>query len=86
VRAVQYRTIGAPPEVVEVEKPVPGPGQVLLDVTAAGICHSDEFVMSLPAEQYTYGLPLTLGHEGAGRVAELGPGVEGLEVGTSVLV
>jgi len=86
VRAVQYRTIGAPPEVVEVEDPVPGPGQVLLEVSAAGICHSDQFVMSLPAEQYTYGLPLTLGHEGAGRVARLGPGVEGLEVGTSVLV
>ncbi|WP_432514343.1 NAD(P)-dependent alcohol dehydrogenase [Kineococcus sp. SYSU DK001] len=86
MRAVQYRTIGGAPEVVEVEKPAPGPGQVLLEVTAAGICHSDDFVMSLPAEQYTYGLPLTLGHEGAGRVVELGPGAEGVEVGTNVVV
>lgn len=86
MRAVQYRTIGGAPEVVEIDKPVPGPGQVLLEVTAAGICHSDDFVMGLPAEQYTYGLPLTLGHEGAGRVVELGAGVEGLEIGTNVIV
>ncbi|WP_432543599.1 NAD(P)-dependent alcohol dehydrogenase [Kineococcus sp. SYSU DK002] len=86
MRAVQYRTIGGAPEVVEIETPTPGPGQVLLEVTAAGICHSDDFVMSLPAEQYTYGLPLTLGHEGAGRVVELGPGAEGVEVGTDVVV
>lgn len=86
MRAVQYRRIGAAPEVVEVEKPTPGPGQVLLEVTAAGICHSDDFVMGLPEDQYTYGLPLTLGHEGAGRVVELGPGAEGVEVGTNVVV
>ena len=86
MRAVQYRTIGAAPEVVDIEKPTPGPGQVLLEVTAAGICHSDDFVMNLPADQYTYGLPLTLGHEGAGRVVELGPGAEGIDVGTDVVV
>ncbi|WP_432564609.1 NAD(P)-dependent alcohol dehydrogenase [Kineococcus sp. SYSU DK003] len=86
MRAVQYRTIGGKPEVVEVEKPAPGPGQVLLEVTAAGICHSDDFIMGLPEDQYVYGLPLTLGHEGAGRVVELGPGAEGIEVGTNVVV
>src|SRR5262245_3916291 len=75
MRALQYVEIGKPPQVMEVDKPTPGPGQVLLRVTAAGACHSDEFVMSLPAEAYTYGLPLTLGHEGAGVVAELGDGV-----------
>lgn len=86
MRALQYRTIGSAPEVVEVPTPEPGPGQVLLKVTAAGACHSDEFVMSLPADQYTYGLPLTLGHEGVGSVAALGDGVEGLELGDSVAV
>ena len=39
MRAVQYRTIGGGPEVVEVETPEPGPGQVRLRVTAAGLCH-----------------------------------------------
>ena len=43
-------------------------------MTAAGVCHSDEYFMSLPAEKYTFGLPLTLGHEGAGIVAGLGAG------------
>ncbi|MCM6763113.1 NAD(P)-dependent alcohol dehydrogenase [Rathayibacter sp. ZW T2_19] len=86
MKAVQYREIGGEPEVVEVEKPVPGPGQVLLRVTAAGLCHSDSFLMGLPEDQYTYGLPLTLGHEGAGVVDELGEGVTGVEVGDPVAV
>lgn len=86
MKAVQYRTIGAGPEVVEIETPEPGPGQVRLKVTAAGVCHSDSFIMSLPEDQYIYGLPLTLGHEGAGVVDKLGEGVTGLEVGTSVAV
>lgn len=86
MKALQYRTIGAAPEVVEIETPEPGPGQVRLKVTAAGVCHSDSFIMSLSEEQYIYGLPLTLGHEGAGVVDKLGEGVTGLEVGTSVAV
>lgn len=86
MKALQYTTIGSPPEVVEIAKPEVGPGQVLLRVTAAGVCHSDEFIMSLPAEQYIWGLPLTLGHEGAGIVDTLGAGVEHLAVGDSVAV
>ncbi|MCF6508723.1 NAD(P)-dependent alcohol dehydrogenase [Blastococcus sp. MG754426] len=86
MRAVQYRTIGGEPEVVEVPTPEPGPGQVRLRVTAAGLCHSDAFVMGLPEEQYVYGLPLTLGHEGAGVVDALGSGVTGVEVGEPVAV
>ncbi|MFT3853221.1 MAG: NAD(P)-dependent alcohol dehydrogenase [Ilumatobacteraceae bacterium] len=86
MRALQYRTIGSRPELVEVPDPEPGPGQVLLRVTAAGVCHSDEHVMSMPAEAYTFGLPLTLGHEGAGEVIALGDGATGVEVGEQVLV
>ncbi|WP_367882068.1 alcohol dehydrogenase catalytic domain-containing protein [Rathayibacter oskolensis] len=86
MKAVQYREIGSEPVVVEIDKPVPGPGQVLLRVTAAGLCHSDSFVMGLPEDQYSHGLPLTLGHEGAGVVAELGDGVVGVDVGDSVAV
>jgi len=86
MKALQYTTIGQPPEVVEIPKPTAGPGQVLLKVTAAGVCHSDEFIMGLPEDQYTYGLPLTLGHEGAGIVEELGEGVDHLKVGDAVAV
>ena len=86
MKAVQYREIGKGPEVVEIETPEPGPGQIRLRVTAAGLCHSDWFVMDLPAEAYTYGLPLTLGHEGAGVVDKLGDGVEGIELGGSYAI
>lgn len=84
MRAVQYRTIGSEPEVVEIPTPEPGPGQVRLKVTAAGLCHSDEFVMSLPEGMYE--LPMTLGHEGVGVVDALGTGVTGVEPGEPVAV
>ncbi|MFC7881962.1 NAD(P)-dependent alcohol dehydrogenase, partial [Streptomyces sp. NPDC057376] len=86
MKALQYRTIGAPPEVVTVPDPEPGPGQVLLKVTAAGVCHSDIAVMGWPAEGFPYELPLTLGHEGVGTVAALGAGVSGLDEGAAVAV
>ncbi|MEV5551080.1 NAD(P)-dependent alcohol dehydrogenase [Streptomyces sp. NPDC052309] len=86
MKALQYRTIGAPPEVVTVPDPEPGPGQVLLKVTAAGVCHSDIAVMAWPAESFPYELPLTLGHEGVGTVAALGAGATGLKEGDAVAV
>ncbi|GAB2701136.1 NAD(P)-dependent alcohol dehydrogenase [Microbacterium marinum] len=89
MKALQYTRIGSHPEVVEIATPSPGPGQVLLKVTAAGVCHSDEYVMGLSEEEYTaagYPLPLTLGHEGAGIVAEIGEGVEHVAVGDAVAV
>ncbi|WP_033221668.1 NAD(P)-dependent alcohol dehydrogenase [Kitasatospora phosalacinea] len=86
MKAVQYRTVGGHPEVVTVPDPEPGPGQVLLKVTAAGVCHSDIAVMSWPAEQLPFPLPLTLGHEGVGTIAALGAGVAGFTEGESVAV
>ncbi|MFJ4871984.1 NAD(P)-dependent alcohol dehydrogenase [Streptomyces sp. NPDC088757] len=86
MKALQYRAVGAPPEVVTVPDPEPGPGQVLLKVTAAGVCHSDIAVMSRPADQLPFPLPLTLGHEGVGTVEALGAGVEGFAVGDPVAV
>ncbi|MFD7872876.1 NAD(P)-dependent alcohol dehydrogenase [Streptomyces sp. NPDC059766] len=86
MKALQYRTIGAAPEVVTVPDPEPGPGQVLLKVTAAGVCHSDIAVMSRPAETFPYALPLTLGHEGVGTVVALGNGVTGVREGDQAAV
>ncbi len=90
MKALRYTKIGSAPEVVEIEKPTPGPGEILLKVTAAGVCHSDDYVMSLPEQDYLdqqYPLPLTLGHEGAGVIEEFGPGVEtSLQVGEAVAV
>ncbi|MGW6141542.1 NAD(P)-dependent alcohol dehydrogenase [Streptomyces sp. NPDC055140] len=86
MKAVQYRTVGAAPEVVQIPVPAPGPGEVLLRMTAAGVCHSDIAVMSRPAEQLGFPLPLTLGHEGVGTVAAVGDGVVAVEVGDAVAV
>ncbi|WP_214321153.1 NAD(P)-dependent alcohol dehydrogenase [Nonomuraea sediminis] len=86
MKAVQFRASGRAPEVVDIPRPEPGPGQVLLRVTAAGVCHSDITIMGWPAEQFPFPLPMTLGHEGAGTVAEVGDGVTGVRVGEAVAV
>ncbi|MGW6460002.1 NAD(P)-dependent alcohol dehydrogenase [Streptomyces sp. NPDC055078] len=86
MKALQYRTIGAAPEVVDIPAPEPGPGEILLKVTAAGVCHSDIAVMGMAAERLPFPLPLTLGHEGAGTVAALGDGVSGVAAGDAVVV
>ncbi len=86
MRALQYTAFGRPPEIREVPIPEPGPGEVLVKTTAAGVCHSDEYFMSLPAEEFETPLPLTLGHEGAGIVARLGSEVTGIKEGDPVAV
>lgn len=87
MRALQYRTFGAWPEVVHVDRPEPGPGQVLLRITAAGVCHSDIGLISRAAADYPYGdLPQTLGHEGAGEVVQVGSGVKTVTLGDQVLI
>ncbi|MFJ5731644.1 NAD(P)-dependent alcohol dehydrogenase [Streptomyces paradoxus] len=86
MKALQYRRVGHAPEVVEIPKPEPGPGQVLVKVTAAGLCHSDLAVMGWPEDQFPYALPMTLGHEGVGTVAALGAGVTGVSEGEAVAV
>ena len=84
--AIQMVKPGSEPELREVPKPKPGPGQVLLKVTAAGACHSDDFVLQLPEDKFPYPLPMTLGHEGVGVVAEVGGGVKNIAEGTAVAV
>jgi propanol-preferring alcohol dehydrogenase len=86
MRAVQLGAWQTEPELREVERPDPGPGEVLLAVDAAGLCHSDLSVMDWPEGTLPWQLPLTLGHENAGTIAALGPGVSGLEEGDRVLV
>lgn len=75
------------PEYREVPQPEPGPGQVLLRVGAAGICHSDLHVIhEFDAGVFQAELPFTLGHETAGWVEALGTGASGIEVGEAVAV
>jgi alcohol dehydrogenase, propanol-preferring len=86
MKALQYAAIGEPPMIREVPTPEPGPGEVLVKVAAAGVCHSDEYVMSLPADELGDELPFTIGHEGAGVVAGLGAGATGIKEGDAVAV
>jgi threonine dehydrogenase-like Zn-dependent dehydrogenase len=74
-------------EVVEVDPPVPGPGQVVVDVALVGICGTDVSIFSgdearLARGRLTY--PIRLGHEWCGTVVELGDGVESAWLGQRV--
>jgi propanol-preferring alcohol dehydrogenase len=72
---------------MEVEDPVPGEGQVVIRVGGAGACHSDVHLMrQFEAGMLPWGPPFTLGHENAGWVHAVGPGVTGLEIGEPVAV
>jgi propanol-preferring alcohol dehydrogenase len=64
--------------VESIDRGAPGPGDVLVRMEACGVCHSDLFVTSLEKLART---PLTLGHEGIGRVEAVGEDVQGWSVG-----
>jgi alcohol dehydrogenase, propanol-preferring len=83
-----YRVLraGCAPELVSVPRPTPGPHQVLLRVGGAGVCGTDLEVVHGSTETLPFTKPFTLGHENAGWVAELGAGVEDLELGQAVVV
>jgi propanol-preferring alcohol dehydrogenase len=83
MKAVRFDGIGRPARLEDVPKPEPGPGQVLIRIGGAGVCHSDLHVME---EDLGFGGRFTLGHENAGWVAELGAGVSGFKEGDAVIV
>src|SRR5580658_5619692 len=74
-----------PLQLIEREDPRPGSGQAVVKVLAAGLCHSDVGCLDGTLAPMAPP-PLILGHEIAGEIAALGQGVEGLEVGTQVVV
>jgi alcohol dehydrogenase, propanol-preferring len=86
MRAVRLTQWQSDPVVTEVQVPEPRGSEVLVKVGAAGLCRSDLHIMSAQPGAYPYTLPFTLGHETAGRVAALGPGASGADVGDQVVV
>jgi alcohol dehydrogenase, propanol-preferring len=86
VKAFQLVEWQQQPELREVDVPEPGPGELLIKVGGAGACHSDLHVMEWPAGALPYELPFTLGHENAGWIEAVGPGVKGWETGEAVAV
>jgi S-(hydroxymethyl)glutathione dehydrogenase/alcohol dehydrogenase len=73
----------APLEVVELDLDGPRAGEVMIEIKATGICHTEEFTLSGSDPEGLF--PSILGHEGAGVVVEVGPGVKSLAVGDHVI-
>ncbi|WP_313136814.1 S-(hydroxymethyl)glutathione dehydrogenase/class III alcohol dehydrogenase [Paracoccus jeotgali] len=74
---------GKPLEVMEVNLEGPKAGEVLVEIKATGICHTDEFTLSGDDPEGLF--PAILGHEGAGVVVEVGPGVTSVQPGDHVI-
>ncbi|WP_075220907.1 S-(hydroxymethyl)glutathione dehydrogenase/class III alcohol dehydrogenase [Acuticoccus yangtzensis] len=82
-RAAVATAAGKPLEVMTVELDGPKAGEVLVEVKATGICHTDEFTLSGADPEGIF--PAILGHEGAGVVVDVGPGVTSLKKGDHVI-
>ena len=83
VRAAVAHRAGAPLTIETVQLDGPKAGEVLVEVKATGICHTDEFTRSGADPEGLF--PAILGHEGAGIVVDVGPGVTSLKKGDHVI-
>lgn len=86
MRAAKMVRQGADLEIGRMERPVPGPGEVLVRVEACGVCHTDAHIRAGDEKVPDADLPLVLGHEGIGLVTALGSGVTRLKPGDRVAV
>ncbi len=82
-RAAVAHKAGAPLSIETVDLEGPREGEVLVEIKATGICHTDAFTLSGEDPEGIF--PAILGHEGAGVVLEVGKGVSSLEVGDHVI-
>jgi S-(hydroxymethyl)glutathione dehydrogenase/alcohol dehydrogenase len=83
VKAAVAVAAGKPLEVTSVKLDGPKAGEVLVEIKATGICHTDEFTLSGADPEGLF--PAILGHEGAGVVVEVGPGVTSVKPGDHVI-
>ncbi len=82
-RAAVAFVAGKPLEIVEVDVAGPREGEVLVEIKATGVCHTDEFTISGSDPEGLF--PAIMGHEGAGIVVDVGPGVKSLQKGDHVI-
>jgi propanol-preferring alcohol dehydrogenase len=82
MRAMILEAQRQPLRLVDIPEPVAGPGQLLIRVSACGVCRTDLHIVD--GELTEPKLPLVLGHQIVGTVAALGPGAEGFTVGDRV--
>jgi S-(hydroxymethyl)glutathione dehydrogenase/alcohol dehydrogenase len=83
VKAAVAHKAGAPLAIETVDLEGPKAGEVLVEIKATGICHTDEFTLSGADPEGLF--PSILGHEGAGVIVEVGPGVKSLKKGDHVI-
>jgi len=83
VRAAVATEAGKPLEIMTVQLEGPRAGEVLVEVKATGICHTDDFTLSGADPEGIF--PAILGHEGAGVVVDVGPGVTSVKKGDHVI-
>ena len=82
-RAAVAVAAGKPLEIMEVDLAGPREGEVLVEIMATGICHTDAFTLSGDDPEGMF--PAILGHEGAGIVREVGAGVKSVVPGDHVI-
>ena len=82
-RAAVAFEAGKPLEIIEVDVGGPAAGEVMVEIKATGVCHTDAFTLSGDDPEGAF--PAILGHEGAGVVVEVGEGVKDLKVGDHVI-
>src|ERR1700754_2197748 len=82
-RAAVAVAAGKPLEIMEVDLDGPRDGEVLVEIKATGICHTDEFTRSGADPEGLF--PVIFGHEGAGVVVDVGPGVTSVSKGDHVI-
>ena len=85
MKAWQFERVGTPLVLRDLPEPQPAAGEVLIQIKAAGLCHTDVGILHEPEWSERIGpFPLTLGHELAGVITEVGSGVEGYSPGDRV--
>src|SRR5690606_13471038 len=83
VRAAVARAAGKPLEIETIRLEGPREGEVLVEIKASGVCHTDAYTLSGADPEGLF--PAVLGHEGAGVVVEVGPGVRSVRPGDHVI-
>jgi propanol-preferring alcohol dehydrogenase len=88
MKAAQWHAYGEPLVLEEVPKPEPGPGELVIKIAGAGVCHSDVHRVdgTFRRQEWVLGLPFILGHENAGHVEAVGGGVTTVAEGDAVVV
>ncbi|WP_404829131.1 zinc-dependent alcohol dehydrogenase family protein [Allosphingosinicella flava] len=81
MRAMELQAIGGPLRHVEREVPRPGPGELLIEISACGVCRTDLHIIDGDIRDH---LPVVPGHEIVGRIVEKGPDTPGVSIGDRV--